>query len=88
MSRLKFEVGRRPNEQRVAIATAAQAPFPAITALPPSVQPNNAPSIRAGGRGAACFYEAHGFIRLVDSMRLILPMQTAASLIEHEPGRR
>ena len=30
---------------------------------------------------AAGFYQAHGFIRLVDSMRLILPMQTAASLI-------
>jgi GNAT superfamily N-acetyltransferase len=37
---------------------------------------------------AACFYEAHGFIRLVDSMRLVLPMQTAASLIEHGPGQR
>jgi GNAT superfamily N-acetyltransferase len=34
---------------------------------------------------AAGFYEAHGFIRLVDSMRLILPTQTVASLIEHEP---
>jgi GNAT superfamily N-acetyltransferase len=37
---------------------------------------------------AACFYEAHGFIRLVDSMRLILPMQTMASLIEHGPDQR
>ena len=36
---------------------------------------------------AAGFYEAHGFIRLVDSMRLILPMQTTASLIAHEPGQ-
>src|ERR1700693_5369543 len=36
---------------------------------------------------AAGFYEAHGFIRLVDSMRLILPMQTVASLIEREPGK-
>jgi len=36
---------------------------------------------------AACFYEAHGFIRLVDSMRLVLPMRTTASLIEHEPGQ-
>ena len=35
---------------------------------------------------AAGFYEAHGFIRLVDSMRLILPMQTTAILIKHEPG--
>jgi GNAT superfamily N-acetyltransferase len=34
---------------------------------------------------AAGFYEAHGLIRLVDSMRLILPTQTVASLIEHEP---
>jgi predicted GNAT family N-acyltransferase len=34
---------------------------------------------------AAGFYQAHGFIRLVDSMRLILPMQTTASLIEREP---
>ena len=30
---------------------------------------------------AAHFYEAHGLIRLVDSMRLILPMQTVADLI-------
>src|SRR6266567_6076637 len=30
---------------------------------------------------AACFYEAHGFIQLVDSMRLILPMQTTAGLV-------
>jgi hypothetical protein len=36
---------------------------------------------------AAGFYEAHGFIRLVDSMRLVLPLQTTASLIEHEPGQ-
>jgi GNAT superfamily N-acetyltransferase len=36
---------------------------------------------------AAGFYEAHGFIRLVDSMRLILPMQTVASLLEREPGK-
>jgi hypothetical protein len=34
---------------------------------------------------AAGFYEAYGFVRLVDSMRLILPMQTTASLIEREP---
>jgi GNAT superfamily N-acetyltransferase len=33
---------------------------------------------------AARFYEAHGFIRLADSMRLILPMQTVSSLIERE----
>ncbi len=36
---------------------------------------------------AAAFYEAYGLIRLVDSMRLILPMQTVASLIECEPGK-
>ena len=36
---------------------------------------------------ATGFYEAHGFVRLVDSMRLILPMQATASLIAHEPGR-
>jgi GNAT superfamily N-acetyltransferase len=29
---------------------------------------------------AARFYEAHGFVRLADSMRLILPMQVIASL--------
>lgn len=31
---------------------------------------------------AARFYEAHGFIRLVHSMRLILPMTTIASLLD------
>ena len=31
---------------------------------------------------AARFYEAHGFTRLADSMRLILPMQTMSELIE------
>jgi hypothetical protein len=31
---------------------------------------------------AARFYEAHGFIRLADSMRLIIPMQTTANIIE------
>ena len=36
---------------------------------------------------AADFYQAHGFIRLADSMRLILPMQTVAGLIEHAPGQ-
>src|SRR5205823_1272666 len=30
---------------------------------------------------AAQFYEAHGFTRLADSMRLILPMQTVSRLI-------
>jgi GNAT superfamily N-acetyltransferase len=34
---------------------------------------------------AAHFYAAHGFIRLVDSMQLILPMQAVTSLIEREP---
>jgi GNAT superfamily N-acetyltransferase len=32
---------------------------------------------------AARFYEAHGFVRLADSMRLILPMQTVAGLAEN-----
>ncbi len=36
---------------------------------------------------AARFYQAHGFIRLTDSMRLILPMQTIAGLAEGGPGR-
>lgn len=30
---------------------------------------------------AAQYYEAHGFVRLPDSMRLILPMATIASLL-------
>ena len=30
---------------------------------------------------AARFYAARGFMRLADAMRLILPMQTVASLI-------
>jgi hypothetical protein len=38
-------------------------------------------------RGAR-FYEAHGFMRLVDSMRLIIPMQTVANLIEAGPNQR
>lgn len=33
---------------------------------------------------AAHFYEAHGFTRLVDAKRLILPMQTMTNLIERE----
>jgi predicted GNAT family N-acyltransferase len=36
---------------------------------------------------AARFYEAFGFIRLLDSMRLILPTQTIARLIEVGPTR-
>jgi GNAT superfamily N-acetyltransferase len=36
---------------------------------------------------AARFYEAFGFIRLLDSMRLILPTQTIASLIKGGPTR-
>jgi len=36
---------------------------------------------------AAGFYEVHGFIRLADSMRLILPMQTIAGLVEGGIGR-
>ena len=30
---------------------------------------------------AACFYQAHGFIRLPESMRLILPMRVVGRLI-------
>ena len=30
--------------------------------------------------GAAGFYAAHGFVRLPESMRLVLPMQTLAKL--------
>lgn len=37
---------------------------------------------------ATRFYEAHGFIKLVDSKRLILPMQTMSNLIEPEQGQR
>jgi GNAT superfamily N-acetyltransferase len=33
---------------------------------------------------AARFYQAHGFTRLLDSMRLILPMQTVTGLIKSE----
>ncbi len=36
---------------------------------------------------AARFYAAHGFTRLADAMRLILPMQTVASLTTGGPGR-
>jgi GNAT superfamily N-acetyltransferase len=36
---------------------------------------------------AARFYAAHGFTRLGDATRLILPMQTVAGLMEGEPGR-
>jgi GNAT superfamily N-acetyltransferase len=35
---------------------------------------------------AALFYRAFGFIRLVDSMRLILPTQTIAGLVAVGPG--
>jgi GNAT superfamily N-acetyltransferase len=37
--------------------------------------------------GAARFYEAHGFTRLADSMRLILPMHTVARLVGGEADR-
>jgi GNAT superfamily N-acetyltransferase len=30
---------------------------------------------------AASFYEAHGFVRLPESLRLVLPMETISSLI-------
>jgi GNAT superfamily N-acetyltransferase len=34
---------------------------------------------------AAAFYAAHGFIRLPDSMRLVLPMRTIAGLMDRGP---
>ena len=34
---------------------------------------------------AATFYEAHGFVRLANSMRLILPTATIASLVAKTP---
>lgn len=37
--------------------------------------------VDAIGEQAAQYYEAHGFVRLPDSMRLILPMATIASLL-------
>jgi GNAT superfamily N-acetyltransferase len=37
--------------------------------------------VDALGERAAQYYEAHGFVRLPDSMRLILPMVTFASLL-------
>jgi GNAT superfamily N-acetyltransferase len=36
---------------------------------------------------AAGFYEAHGFTRLTDSMRLILPMQTVNEVIGEDSGQ-
>jgi GNAT superfamily N-acetyltransferase len=38
--------------------------------------------VDAIGEPAAKFYSAHGFIRLPESLRLILPMQTIAAFIE------
>jgi GNAT superfamily N-acetyltransferase len=38
--------------------------------------------VDAIGEPAANFYAAHGFIRLPESLRLILPMQSIAALIE------
>jgi GNAT superfamily N-acetyltransferase len=35
---------------------------------------------------AAIFYEAHGFVRLADAMRLILPMAIIAGLVAKTPG--
>jgi GNAT superfamily N-acetyltransferase len=35
---------------------------------------------------SAGFYAAHGFIRLPDSLRLVLPMQTVAKLFSSGPG--
>jgi GNAT superfamily N-acetyltransferase len=36
---------------------------------------------------AARFYETHGFVRLPESLRLILPMQTIGKMIGPEAGR-
>lgn len=36
---------------------------------------------------AAGFYEAHGFLRLPDSLRLVLPIQTIAKLDQNNRGR-
>ncbi len=38
--------------------------------------------VDAINESAAKFYAAHGFIRLPESLRLILPMQTIAAIIE------
>lgn len=38
--------------------------------------------VDAIGEQAAVFYEANGFVRLPDSLRLILPMQAIAKLLE------
>jgi len=37
--------------------------------------------VDAIGEQAAAFYEADGFARLPDSLRLVLPMQTVKGLI-------
>jgi hypothetical protein len=37
-------------------------------------------------RKAGSFYAGHGFIRLPESMRLVLPMQTIAKLFAAAPG--
>ncbi len=36
--------------------------------------------VDATGERAAAFYEAHGFIRLPDSLRLVLPVSSIAKL--------
>lgn len=36
--------------------------------------------VDAFGEQAAGFYEAHGFLRLPESLRLVLPMATIAKL--------
>ena len=38
--------------------------------------------VDAIGEGAARFYESHGFARLPESMRLVLPMRSIGSMIE------
>jgi hypothetical protein len=37
--------------------------------------------VDAMGERAAAFYEAHGFVGLPDSMRLVLPMQTIEKML-------
>jgi predicted GNAT family N-acyltransferase len=37
--------------------------------------------VDAVDEGAAAFYAAHGFVRLPDSMRLVLPMRTVERLV-------
>jgi len=42
--------------------------------------------VHALDEGAAGFYAAHGFVRLPESLRLVLPMQTIGKLLAPGPG--